>query len=124
MLALYTKIMLNKNKEYGVKAENIAKIYLAKNCYKVLHSNWTCRWGEIDIIAQKNEVTIFFEVKYRSSLKFGLPEDALTYHKKRALYRSIRKYLFKNNIFDEKWRLDIICILAKSLKHYKSVELA
>jgi putative endonuclease len=82
------------NRKYkGKRGEMIAKNYLINNSYRVLESNWTCRWGEIDIIAEKEGTVYFVEVKYRTSSLKGDPWDSITFHKKRSLLRSAHFYL-------------------------------
>lgn len=60
----------------GRQAEDAAANYLKKNGYKILAQNWRTRWCEIDIVAQKANVTYFVEVKYRASNAWG---DGLEY---------------------------------------------
>ena len=98
---------MNK-KETGSVGENIATEYLVKNGYKILHTNWTCRWGELDIIAQKKQNLAFFEVKTRSSTYFGLPFEAISFYKKRALLRAINNYIASLKVHPTEWTLDLL----------------
>ncbi|MFZ5424815.1 MAG: YraN family protein [Patescibacteria group bacterium] len=96
------------NRTKGAFGENIAKNYLESLGMKVLCLNWTCHWGELDIIAKEGIVLVFVEVKYRTSLKYGQPYEALTYKKRANLQRSINFYLTKQHV--QMWRLDFISI--------------
>lgn len=49
----------------------MAAKYITEHGYNILERNYNGRFGEIDIIAHKASVLIFFEVKYRSSMNFG-----------------------------------------------------
>lgn len=59
----------------GTKGEGIAKAYLEENGYEILDENWVYGKAEIDLIAYKNGIMIFVEVKARSSVAFGQPEE-------------------------------------------------
>lgn len=113
------------NREVGAVAEKLVASYLTAIKYELLHQNWTCRWGEIDIIAQKNKKLIFVEVKYRSSEKFGNPHQAITKKKLNSLKNSIWRYLYIHDQFQKECRLDVVCVFTRGgkyrLKHYRSV---
>ncbi|MBI4040487.1 MAG: YraN family protein [Deltaproteobacteria bacterium] len=72
-----------KNQSLGWVGEGIAKTYLVQKGFQILHHRWTCRWGEIDFIAQKSKRIHFIEVKTRNNF-----EEVLTAQKKHALYRA------------------------------------
>lgn len=67
-----------KTSDFGKLAEDFAAEYLSSNNYKIVERNFYSRFGEIDIIAVKNDTLIFVEVKARWSDKFGAPEEAVT----------------------------------------------
>jgi len=64
--------------------------------YTILHRNWRCPFGEIDIVASRDAHLVFFEVKYRSSGTYGSGEEALTTGKMRRLRRLVQAYLQDN----------------------------
>ncbi len=98
---------------------------MEKSGFKILDFNWRCRWGEIDIIARKESMLVFFEVKYRKEARFGYPIQFISPRKIQKLRRAIKMYLLMRTQSDELWRLDGICILGFSgnlkLKHYKNL---
>jgi putative endonuclease len=119
--------VLNRNK--GLFAENIASRHLIEKGYSILFKNWTCRWGELDLVTEKNGILTFIEVKYRLTEMYGEIFESLTYVKKKHLYRTINIFLKQEPVFKnyEIWRFDLICI-AKiqgrfSISHYKSLSL-
>lgn len=76
-------------KELGKKGEEAAARYLILRGYEILERNWTCRFGEADIIARDPDgVLCFIEVKTRRGVNSGLPEEAIT-PKKQARYERI-----------------------------------
>lgn len=111
----------------GRVGELAAKKLLIKKGYEIMHQNWTCRWGEIDIIAKKDDVLVFVEVKFRTSDKYGYGHEAITYKKKKSLSRAINFYLAKNNLLDTGWQLDVVSITKIDEKfkfdHFEAVEL-
>ena len=79
----------------GQYGEALAAQYLLKKGYKILQSNFKCKIGEIDLIAQDKEVVVIVEVKTRSDLSYGMPYEAVNYHKQRKLLKIAQAYLLK-----------------------------
>jgi putative endonuclease len=112
------------NKEKGIFGEKLAQAHLKKGGYEILYTNWTCRWGEIDVVARLKNELIFVEVKYRASDRLGEGYEAVNYHKKRSLYRAINKFFVEKKIDPNVlWRFDVICITGSRLVHFEAVEL-
>lgn len=61
----------------GKKAERHALLLLKSCGYKIIRKNYRNRFGEIDIVAFDRDTLVLVEVKFRSSHKFGLPEEAV-----------------------------------------------
>lgn len=100
---------MSHNLAFGNEGEDIACDYLKKKGYRIRERQWRGKTGEIDIIAEKNGVFIFVEVKRRSSVAFGYPEEAVTAAKKLRLTRTTELYMqmFGQRAF---YRIDIIAI--------------
>ena len=96
--------------DLGKKGEELAKEFLQKNGYTVLESNFVFQKAEIDIIAQKEETLIVVEVKTRSSLDFGNPQDFVSPKKIKLLVKAIDEYVNLKNI-DLSIRFDIISVI-------------
>ena len=111
---------MNSRKK-GKKYENIATLYLEKLGYTILDRNFHTRYGEIDIIAEDSSSLVFIEVKGRSSLKFGYPEESINSSKINKLIATAEIYLSKyvNKEYEE-IRFDVIAILNKRIKHIKN----
>ncbi len=80
----------------GKEGEQIAETYLKEKGFDILHRNWRYSNYEIDIIAMKNNVLHFVEVKIRSTKKFGLPEEAVNKIKFQRLLNAADEFLFQN----------------------------
>ena len=76
--------------------EQRAMNYLLKNEFCIIDTNYRCRLGEIDIIAIKDEILRFIEVKYRKNNSFGEPYEAVTKSKQRKIIKTARWYLNLN----------------------------
>ncbi|KQR69798.1 YraN family protein [Pedobacter sp. Leaf176] len=103
--------------DLGTKGEGIAKVYLELSGYEILDENWVYGKAEIDLIAYKDGVMIFVEVKTRSSVAFGLPEDFVQKAKQKQMEFASLQYIeimnHKNDI-----RFDIIAITFKKDNTY------
>ncbi|MCE2402255.1 YraN family protein [Candidatus Poribacteria bacterium] len=96
---------------------NIAKIgetfaaeHLKARGYQILAQNYRFQRGEIDLIAQQEKRIVFVEVKTRRSLKFGLPQYAVTEQKQRQISKIALAYLQSQNLLDVPCRFDVIAI--------------
>jgi len=90
--------------------ESLAVEHLKARGYRILAQNYRARRGEIDLIARDGEFTVFVEVKTRRSLKFGLPQAAVTWQKQRQISKVALAYLQAQNLLDAPCRFDVIAI--------------
>ncbi len=110
--------------------EKIAARYLQNNGYNILATDFhTGKYGEIDVVAEKNRCLHFIEVKTRAGIKFGTPEESITFFKKQKLKRAIYYYLSLQKIQTNKYQLDLLAIFLDkttrkaTIKHYQNIEL-
>ena len=94
----------------GRQGEDLAAEFLKKSGYRVLERNYSCKLGEIDIIARDGETLVFIEVKARRSSAFGPAVDALTLAKQKRLYRLALYYLQRKKIKDQPMRFDVVAV--------------
>ena len=95
----------------GNLGENIAEKFLINKGYTILEKNFRIRGGEIDIIAQKDEIFVFVEVKFRKSSDFAHPAELFDTKKAIPFLRSVYDYINQYNIDEENTRIDLIAIL-------------
>ncbi len=100
-------------KNLGKDGEELAVNFLKKRGYQILEKNYRCRLGEIDIVARDKEKIVFVEVKTRSSLAFGLPQEAVNYSKQLRLTRLALTYFSHHKLKDISCRFDVVCILTE-----------
>ena len=107
------------NKITGKYGEEIAKNFLTKKGYKILETNFRfSKFAEIDIIAQKDKIIHFIEVKTRTQDKFGTPLEAITEKKLKQIYKCANYYLSIQKIHYSKIQIDAIgIILNKKLEN-------
>ncbi|MBK8600119.1 MAG: YraN family protein [Flavobacterium sp.] len=98
-----------EHNELGKQGEELAVDFLQKNGYEILETNWTFQKAEIDVIAQKEEVLAIVEVKTRSNIDFGLPQDFVKPKKIQLLVKAVNEYVTQNDL-DVSVRFDIIAI--------------
>lgn len=101
---------MSSRKRIGQQGENLAVKHLEQKQYLILARNWQHRRGEIDIIAWRDGVLVFVEVKTRCS---SSTEDAMpnfTPRKRTALLQAIYHYLDQHQIDSITWRLDLIAV--------------
>ena len=89
-----------KNKT-GVWGEIFAARYLRDNGYEILSSNYTCRFGEIDIVAEKGGVICFVEVKTRNKKTRIRPMEAVDEGKQKRLEMAAKSFLSAAKIESE-----------------------
>src|SRR6478609_2891757 len=98
-----------EHNELGKQGEEMAVEFLQRSGYIILETNWTFQKAEVDIIAQKADVLAVVEVKTRSSIDFGLPQDFIKPKKIQLLAKAINQYVIVNDL-DVNVRFDIIGI--------------
>lgn len=106
-----------EHNDLGKLGEELAVEFLEKNGYTILETNWTFQKAEVDIIAQKGTIIAVIEVKTRSSIDFGLPQDFVKPKKIQLLVKAINEYVLSNDL-DVEVRFDIIA-LHKDGKDFK-----
>lgn len=84
--------------DFGIEGEAIAERYLTTKGYSILAKNYRFEKSEIDIIAKKENILIFVEVKARTDNRYGFPEEAISDKKKEKLMEGAEAYLLENNL--------------------------
>jgi putative endonuclease len=122
---------VSQKRKIGDEGEAVACKYLEKDSYFVVERNYWKPWGEIDIIAEKDSVIHFVEVKTVSrdltqdiSHETFRPEDNVHPAKLKRLYRAIQTYLLQRKVPDSKeWQIDVACVFLDFSTKKAKVEL-
>jgi putative endonuclease len=90
----------SNDKILGRDGESLAASYLRGLGYKILHRNYRCRLGEVDLIIQKEGTVSFVEVKTRRSVEAVSPRELVTLPKQRHISKVAQHYLAANRLSD------------------------
>lgn len=105
----------------GVFGEQQALLYLQDCGYQILDVNWRYRHWEVDIVMKDKDTLVFVEVKTRSSLAFGQPEDFVDGSKEKNLFRLADAYIEHIQYVGE-IRFDIVSVVRRNkieIEHIK-----
>ena len=97
---------MSTTREAGDRGEAMAAEYLREHGYEILASQFRCRFGEIDLIAEKDGVLMFVEVKLRTNLQYGAPREYVTVKKQEKLRAAALLYLSEREL-DAPARFDV-----------------
>ncbi|WP_281169402.1 YraN family protein [Sulfurospirillum arcachonense] len=98
-------------------AENKAVEYLSKNGYSIVETNFYSRFGEIDIIAKKDNILHFFEVKYSKDYD---PLTRITPKKLAKIIKTVDYYMYKKNI-DSDYQVDALLVNEKLIEIVENI---
>lgn len=117
--------MTKHNQNVGAWGEETAAAWLTSRGYEVSRRNVRTPYGEIDIVAQKNGVTYFIEVKTLTSSKSFFPEHQITARKLEHMLGSASHYTAENGV--ERWQIDVIAVEGKPgetpvIHHFENVQ--
>ena len=101
-----------QHNETGKEGESMARQYLEEKGYAILETNFRKGKHEVDIIAYKEGVIVFVEVKTRSELEYGNPEEFVSLKQQRDYVRLADNYIIDHNR-EEEARFDIIAVEKK-----------
>jgi putative endonuclease len=101
----------------GKKGEQLATDFLVKKGYNIIERNYRFEKAEVDIIAKQKDTLAIIEVKTRSSIDFGNPQDFVKPSQIKRLVKAVNEYVNDNDL-NVDVRFDIIAII-KDGNHYK-----
>jgi putative endonuclease len=94
----------------GQRGENLAANYLKQHGYTIVETNWRCKHGELDIIARKDAVLVFVEVRTRRADSSEPAFESITPRKRMKLTTLAHAYLAAHHLINTLWRIDVIAI--------------
>jgi len=115
------------NSELGKIGEDIATVYLQEMGYEILVRNWRFERVELDIVARKDSILVFCEVKTRRSVSHGIPSDAITPIKLQHIRTAALHWLTNNQSRHKGIRFDAISVIhcagqPTTISHIKGIE--
>ena len=112
-----------KRRDTGILGEKLAKDFLKKRGYRSLETNYRCPQGEIDIVAKHKDTLVFVEVRTKTSLQFGSPEESITLAKKERMRAAAAYYLQMHSNLPQLWRIDVVAIELSRAGELSRIEL-
>ena len=109
----HTTLDPKHKKKIGALGENMACRFLMKHGFKILDRNYSKKWGEIDIVAEKDKIFRFIEVKSIVSYETDRyrPEENVHYQKLKRLSRVIQTYLLDKKVsYETEWQIDVLAV--------------
>ena len=112
----------------GLVGQKAAVEFLKKGGYRILATNFRSRFGEIDIVTEKDQVIVFVEVKTKTGDGFGEPWEMVNQHKLKQIRMMGEAYLTKNGLTDRACRIDVIGVWLNrdsevtKLEHWDNVD--
>lgn len=105
----------------GAKAEQAVRKYLEAHGIDVVEMNYRCRQGEVDVIAKDGEYYVFIEVKYRNTVRYGLPQEAVDKRKQQRISKAAFYYLYSHGMDDTiPVRFDVAAIQKEQIMYVKN----
>ena len=99
---------MRHNQRIGKWGETAAREFLLQRGYVILAQNFRTPYGEIDLVARQGDVTVFIEVKTRTSDQMGLPEESITPRKRQQMLACAECYAAENEI--DHWQIDVLSV--------------
>ena len=109
-------------KSLGTWGEEQAARYLRLRGYSILERNYSCRGGEIDIVAKKGNFIVFVEVKLRKNADFAEAREFVTHAKQRRILATAQLYLAGHD-WDLQPRFDVIEVYAPDGEQSRKVRI-
>lgn len=97
---------------FGSAGESAAAAYLKKKKYKILGQNFSCRFGEIDLIAQQGKYVVFVEVKTRKNENFAQAREFVTRAKQERIMKAAMMWLQQNDL-ELQPRFDVVEVVGE-----------
>ncbi len=103
--------MNDSRKRFGATGEDVAVEYLCGKGYRILQRNYQLAFGEIDVVAYRDDCVCFIEVKTRENKLYGDPFEAVDEHKQKTIRKMAECYLAFKNLEDHDVRFDVISVI-------------
>jgi len=101
-------------RQFGDRGEGLAAALLERDGYEILDRNVSCRFGEVDIIAVKDTVHCFVEVRSRATDIFGAPSESVLFAKQRKVVKAAIYWLQRQRLLERvPVRFDVVAVVGR-----------
>src|SRR4051812_13767165 len=97
----------------GDEAEGAVAKFLEERGYHVRHRNFSCQYGELDLVAEKDSTVCFVEVRMRSSAAWGDPSHTVSWKKQRKVVKAALHYLYQHELRGRMIRFDVVSVVGR-----------
>lgn len=105
----------------GSVGEEKAFCYLLEKGYRIIDRNFNTRYGELDIVALKERIICFVEVKYRKNNSAGYAADAVTPSKMKKICKTAMYYILMHKQYEDfQMRFDVLAIDGEDISHFEN----
>ena len=95
----------------GNQGEKRASAYLESKGFEIIERNWRTNRGELDIIAVKNDILVFVEVKTLPNGTLDMIQRELNSQKRQRIIKTSKRFLLKHREYSNSYvRFDVIVI--------------
>ena len=106
-----------QHNETGKQGETEATRYLQEQGYEIMARNFRYSHAEIDLVAKKGKLLVFAEVKTRTNLSFGNPEEFVSFTKAKLVMKAAEHYIFTHNwLYDIRFDIIAVTIVGNELR--------
>ena len=125
----FRKRLLSDRRKLGRWGESRCEKFLKKQGYRFVARNFSCKYGEIDLIfmsaANSAPGLVFVEVKTRRNERFRKAQEAVGCHKRRRIGFTAKHFIQQYQIKDKSLRFDVVAIIlgdkgTPQIRHYKN----
>lgn len=114
------------NRLKGKEGEEMAAKFLREKGYQIIDQNNSTKFGELDLIASRNNILIFIEVKFKQTEDYGTPEEMIGINKLNQVKRTAELYLLTNPDIAkqfESYQIDAVCIVEETdrITHHENL---
>jgi len=111
---------MDNNHVTGLSGQEAAEKFLQNKGYEVLARNYRVRTGEVDLVLKHGSYIVFAEVKFRNSLGYGLPREAVGHTKQQRIINTALHYLSRHKLTESDIRFDVVEVLRQHGRLYVS----
>lgn len=108
----------SENVSKGKHGEELAAVYLQAQGYQIVFRNFYSKYGELDIVAKKNNLLVFVEVKTRTQDRFGTPGEAVDARKQKHMEYAAKYFIQRFGFHHTDVRFDVIEINLNHLENF------
>jgi putative endonuclease len=104
---------MEERKIYGNSAEQLVVEHLERGGWRVRDRNVHCRYGELDVVAERGLVLAFVEVRMRSTALWGEPSETVMLRKQRKVVKAALEYCQRQRLFERVIRFDVASVVGR-----------